>query len=109
MKKYLYIIILLALVAAGLYLYFVAGNQLRAWRGGITGSDYAAKLYGDYSVIGQSCQGEDSNDDGYITCNFRLRSSVSAEEKTLILQCPTFWKSYMGTSCKENGFTINNQ
>ncbi len=92
-----------------MYTYFVAGNQLRAWRGTTTGSDYVAKLYGDYTIIGNSCQGEDSNDDGYITCNFRLKSNEAANEKTLILQCPTFWKSYMGTSCKENGFTINSQ
>ena len=51
---------------------------------------------------------EDSNADGYVTCNFRLKSS-SGSEKTITLQCPTFIKSFLGTSCKEVGFTINQQ
>ncbi len=112
MKKYLYILVLLALVVAGLYGYFVAGNNLRSWRAISTGTTYASKLYSDYTILGNSCQGEDSDNNGYVTCNFRLRSvdiNNASPEKTITLQCPTFIKSYMGTSCKEVGFTINQQ
>ncbi len=107
MKKYLFLIILLALIAGGLYAYFILGNQLRAARGEVTGKDYVAKLYSDYSIAGSSCQGEDTNNDGYVTCNFRLKEKVSAVEKTITLQCPTLIKSFMATSCKEVGITLN--
>jgi hypothetical protein len=107
MKKYLFLLVAILLIVAGLYMYFVAGNQLRSVRGLSKGGDYISKLYSDYTVVGKSCQGEDSDADGYITCNFRLKSNQGGAEKTSILQCPTFLKSYMGTSCKESGFTIN--
>lgn len=119
MKKYFYILILLVLVVAGLYGYFIAGNNLRSWRAVSTGTRYAGEVYSDYTVMGKSCQGEDSDNNGYVTCNFRLKptsqlnsSEISINqnsEKTITLQCPTFIKSYMGTSCKEMGFSINGQ
>lgn len=109
MKKYFYFFIVLLVILIGLYSYFVAGNQLRAWRGESMGADFVQKLYGDYSILGKSCQGEDSNSDGYITCNFRLKANSDNAEKVITLQCPTFIKSYTGTSCKEQGFTINEQ
>jgi hypothetical protein len=112
MKKYLYIFILSAVIVAGLYGYFVAGNNLRAWRALHTGSTYVEKLYSDYTVLGKNCQGEDSDSNGYVTCNFRLKpvdANNTSPEKTITLQCPTFIKSYMGTSCKEMGFVINGQ
>ncbi len=107
MKKYLFLLVATLLIVAGFYMYFIAGNQLRSARGLVKGDEYIAKLYGDYTVVGRNCQGEDTNLDGYVTCNFRLKSNQDKMEKTTILQCPTFIKSYMGTSCKESGFTVN--
>ncbi len=114
MKKYLFLLGVILLIVAGFYMYFIAGNQLRSARGLVKGGEYIAKLYGDYTVVGKNCQGEDTNLDGYVTCNFRLKYTAKENmfgdlipEKTTILQCPTFIKSYMGTSCKESGFTIN--
>lgn len=107
MKKYLFLIILLALIAGGLYAYFILGNQMRSSRGISIGKEYAMKMYSDYTVAGSNCQGEDTNNDGYVTCNFRLKEKVSGAEKTITLQCPTFIKSYMATSCKEAGITLN--
>lgn len=107
MKKYLFLLVAILLIVAGLYMYFIAGNQLRSARGLAKGDEYISKLYSDYTIVGKNCQGEDSNMDGYVTCNFRLKSNQDSIEKTTILQCPTFIKSYMGTSCKESGFTIN--
>ena len=112
-----HILILLVVIVAGLYGYFIAGNSLRSWRANQTGSSYVTKLYSDYAVMGKSCQGEDSDNNGYVTCNFRLKSTTQntdntnnpMSEKTITLQCPTFIKSYMGTSCKEMGFSINGQ
>jgi hypothetical protein len=64
-------------------------------------------MYSDYTIAGESCQGEDTNGDSYITCNFRLKENTNGAEKTITLQCPTFIKSYIGTSCKEVGITLN--
>ncbi len=107
MKKYLFLIVILLLITGGLYTYFILGNQMRSTRGISIGKDYASKMYSDYAVAGSNCQGEDTNNDGYVTCNFRLKEKVSAVEKTITLQCPTFIKSYMATSCKEVGITLN--
>jgi uncharacterized protein (UPF0333 family) len=107
MKKYIFLFIILILIGLGLYAYFILGNQMRSVRGLDSGKEYVAKMYSDYSIAGNNCQGEDSNDDGYITCNFRLKEKVSGNEKTVNLQCPTFIKSYLATSCKEVGITIN--
>ncbi len=107
MKKYLFLIILLALVTGAFYSYFILGNQMRSARGITLGTEYSTKMYGDYSVAGENCQGEDTNNDGYVTCNFRLKENTSGLEKTINLQCPTFVKSFMATSCKEIGITIN--
>jgi hypothetical protein len=104
MKKIFGVILSLIIVAAGLYSYFILGNQMRASRGLMKGGEYASKMYSDYAIVGKNCQGEDSNGDGYITCNFRLKSA--SNEKTITLQCPTFIKSFMATSCKEQGIVI---
>lgn len=105
MKKILGAALALIILAAGLYSYFILGNQMRASRGISKGEEYASKMYADYAIVGKNCQGEDSNSDGYITCNFRLKSATN--EKTVTLQCPTFIKSFMATSCKEQGIVIS--
>lgn len=105
MKKILGVALALIILVAGLYSYFILGNQMRASRGISKGEEYASKMYGDYAIVGKNCQGEDSNGDGYITCNFRLKSATN--EKTVTLQCPTFIKSFMATSCKEQGIVIS--
>lgn len=106
MKKFIYIFLFIALIAFGFYAYFILGNQSRSWRAAAQGKDYVTKMYNDYSVAGNSCQGEDSDKDGYVTCNFRLKS-LDSIEKTITLQCPTFVKSFMATNCKEQGIVLN--
>ncbi len=107
MKKYLFLIILILIIISSFYVYFIGSNQVRAERGLAKGSDYITKMYNDYSIAGQNCQGEDTNGDSYITCNFRLKENTTLVEKTITLQCPTFIKSYLATSCKEVGLTLN--
>ena len=92
------------------YAYFILGNQARSTRCLQKGKEYAVKMYSDYQIVGENCQGEDSDSNGYVTCNFRLKKSgLPDQEKTITLQCPTFIKSFMATSCKEQGIVINNQ
>lgn len=108
-KKYIVSAIVLALFIFGFYAYFILGNQARSTRGIQKGREYAMKMYSDYQIVGENCQGEDSDSNGYVTCNFRLKQSSTSQERTIVLQCPTFVKSFMATSCKEQGMVINNQ
>lgn len=109
-KKYFAILVMLFIVTAGFYAYFILGNQARSTRCLQKGKEYAVKMYSDYQIVGENCQGEDSDSNGYVTCNFRLKKSgLPDQEKTITLQCPTFIKSFMATSCKEQGIVINNQ
>ncbi len=108
-KKYIAAGITFFVITGGLYAYFILGNQARASRALTQGREYTSKMYGDYTIAGQNCQGEDSDNNGYVTCNFRIKQNSGVVEKTITLQCPTFIKSFMATSCKEQGVTINNQ
>ena len=109
LKKYPIGIVVIAIVAFIFYAYFILGNQARSMRALTKGGQYVATMYGEYSVLGKSCQGEDTDKNSYVTCNFRLKNQTLGNEKTITLQCPTFIKSFLATSCKEQGITINNQ
>ncbi len=108
-KAYSKAIAVVAILLGFLYSYFILGNQLRSARGISKGGEYITKMYGDYTKVGENCQGEDTNGDGYVTCNFRVKQINGPLEKTITLQCPTFIKSFLATSCKEQGITLNQQ
>ncbi|NBV77318.1 hypothetical protein EBR66_04105 [bacterium] len=72
------------------------------------GESFVQKLYAEYSIVGQSCQGEDTDNDTYVSCDFRL-VSPQKEERVVHLQCPTVWKSLLGNSCKESRLIIPQQ
>ena len=80
-KKYIVSAIVLALFILGFYAYFILGNQARSTRGIQKGREYAMKMYSDYQIVGENCQGEDSDSNGYVTCNFRLKQSSTSQEK----------------------------
>ena len=63
---------------------------------------YVANLYSEYHLIGKNCQGEDTNADTYVSCDVRIQKGEdTSTEKVLNLSCPTLWKSYTGSTCKE--------
>jgi hypothetical protein len=108
-KTYSFILVVVVIFVIAFYSYFILGNQARSTRALTKGGQYVATMYGDYAVAGKSCQGEDSDNNGYVTCNFRIKKGEPAQEKTITLQCPTFIKSFLATSCKEQGIVINQQ
>ena len=109
MKVYGGAVLVILFVVASFYSYFILGNQARSTRALEKGREYASKMYNDYRVAGENCQGEDTDNNGYVTCNFRLKGTTNGTERTITLQCPTFIKSFMATSCKEQGIVINGQ
>lgn len=106
LKKYFYIIIILVALAFSFYAYFILGNQMRSWRALSESRMYVTKMYSEYFVMGQVCQGEDTDNDGYVSCDLRIKSSQ--REDVINLQCPTLLKSYLGTSCKESRLMLTN-
>ncbi len=89
------------IVVGGLFL--GASILLRSTRASVAqnrGEAFVAKLYAEYTIAGKSCQGEDTDGDSYVSCDFRLKNPTDAE-RIVHLQCPTMWKALLGNSCKE--------
>ena len=103
MKKYL--LLFIVLLIAFIYGYFIGIKNIQTHVATTDGNKYAAKMYSDYSIVGESCQGEDTDGDSYVSCDFRLKNA-SASEKILHLQCPTIMKSLTGSVCKEYRISI---
>jgi hypothetical protein len=108
MKKY--ILIALCVIALGfigsIYFYFVGVKSVRANVATSDGKEYIQKMYGEYVIVGTSCQGEDTDGDSYVSCDFRIKNA-SNEERVIHLQCPTVFKSYTGSVCKEYRLTLS--
>jgi hypothetical protein len=80
-------------------------RQVRADRAQVRGNVFVQKLYAEYTIAGQSCQGEDTDGDNYVSCDYRLKNPAG-EERVIHLQCPTIWKSLIGNSCKESRLVL---
>ena len=101
MKKYLYLFLFL-IVLAGAFLFYVSSrtlvNDIRANRAAKIGEKYIQKVYKEYAVLGEICQDVDTDEDGYVSCTFRIGKENT--EKEVNLQCPTYFKSFIGNECK---------
>ena len=108
MKKFIFLFILIAGVCFAGYVYSVIFiKDLRSARAETMSAKYVSNLYNEYSIIGQNCQGEDTNNDSYVSCDIRIQiGQDTATQKVLILSCPTMWKSYTGNTCKESRVAI---
>jgi flagellar basal body-associated protein FliL len=113
MKKIIYLIILILLIIGvfGGYVYSkILLKDIVGGRAETMSAKFVANLYNDYTIIGKNCQGEDTNADGYVSCDVRIRKGEDlTTERTLNLQCPTLWKSYTGSTCKESRLAIPGQ
>ena len=100
MKKYTLLGMILVVLVGALYFYVIGIKKIQTWVSVRDGEKYTVKMYSDYSVVGNSCQGEDTDGDTYVSCDFRIKNASSIE-KVLHLQCPTMLKSLTGSVCKE--------
>lgn len=107
MKK-LAVILLIILAAGTFFAYAIVSREIRANIAQSRGDAFIAKLYADYATQGKSCQGEDTDGDGYVSCDFRI-TNASGQERIVHLQCPTIWKTLLGGSCKEARAVISTQ
>lgn len=105
MKKYTLIGMILIVLLGGFYFYVVGIKKMQTWVSVRDGEKYTMKMYSDYSVMGNSCQGEDTDGDTYVSCDFRIKNIIN-EEKILHLQCPIMMKSFTGSVCKEYRLTL---
>lgn len=101
----MYILIFILVIGLGIAGYFgpiILYKNFQANRAVTMSEKYVANLYSEYHVIGKNCQGEDTNVDTYVSCDIRIQKGEEiATEKVLNLSCPTLWKSYTGSTCKE--------
>lgn len=107
MKKYLYLLLGICVIALAGYSYVASitfTNNIRAHRAERVGEKYIAKVYKEYTLLGEVCQGVDTDSNGYVSCTFRV--GKDALEKEINLQCPTYIKSFLGNECKATQMVI---
>lgn len=109
MKKTLSIIIFLVVCGGLIASYFFSitfMNTIRAHRAEKIGHVYIEKVYKEYTILGELCQGVDTDSNGYVSCTFRIGKGET--EKEVNLQCPTYIKSFLGNECKATQMVLPN-
>jgi hypothetical protein len=106
MKKFsalamLLLMIVVIIMAGGTIL----SKKVRASFAERAGTAFIERLYAEYTILGQNCQGEDTDGDAYVSCDMRIKNP-SHEERVVHLQCPTIVKSIFGSTCKESRIVI---
>jgi hypothetical protein len=66
--------------------------------------DYVRSMYPGWAVQGKSVMPFDSNDDGYVSVDVRIKNTKTDEERTLYLECAKAFK--MNQGCKERNTTL---
>lgn len=97
LRKIKWLFILAAILAAVIFVASTVGvNKLRSLRAQAQVDNFIGSLYPTQSVVGKVCQGEDTDNDSYVSCAV----TITSRENPLSVQCPTIFKSYMGTTCR---------
>lgn len=107
MRK-LAVFLFVVLAVGAFFAYAILSREVRSRIAESRGDAFIAELYADYATLGKSCQGEDTDGDGYVSCDFRIMNA-SQNERIVHLQCPTIWKTLLGGSCKEARAVISTQ
>jgi hypothetical protein len=108
MKKGIIItLICIGLIILGYFGFLNGTSAIRAKRAQSMGHKYIQEVYQDYTLVGEHCQGIDTDADGYVSCDFRI--TKNEQERIVNLQCPTISKSFIGSSCKESRIPVMGQ
>ncbi len=96
-RKIKWLFILAAFLAVVIFVASTVGiNKLRSLRAQAQVDNFIGSLYPAQAVVGKVCQGEDTDNDSYVSCAV----TITGRENPLSVQCPTIFKSYMGTTCR---------
>jgi flagellar basal body-associated protein FliL len=102
MKTFFILLLLIIIIAGGYIGSVLLIKDMRGSRAETMTQKYVANLYKEYSIVGINCQGEDTDGDSYVSCDVRLRIGDDRNTDTVrYLSCPTMWKSFTGSTCKE--------
>ena len=103
MNKFIITLVLILIILGGGYFgILIVSKDLRSSRAETMSAYYISNLFSEYHIIGKNCQGEDTNNDSYVSCDIRIQKGDDiSTEKVINLSCPTMWKSYTGSTCKE--------
>lgn len=66
--------------------------------------EYVANLYPGWTVEGKVTKDFDSNGDGYVSSDVRIKNATTGEEKTLALDCAKAMS--FNTGCKQRTLSI---
>jgi hypothetical protein len=102
------IIVSLGVIILCAFLYLASAIGIREVRAHVAqnrGESFIQKLYADYTILGKNCQGEDTDGDSYVSCDFRI-TNTAHDERVVHLQCPDISKSLIGNTCKESRLTL---
>lgn len=101
------VFLVLAVVAIGavFFGFAILSKTVRGMIAENRGTSFIGDLYAEYAIVGGNCQGEDTDDDSYVSCDFRIRNPAN-DERVVHLQCPTIWKTILGNTCKETRFIV---
>lgn len=100
LRKIKWLLILAVILAIAIFIGSTVGvNKLRSIRATSEAKSYVSKLYPGYAIGGSVCQGEDTDGDTYVSCDLNIGNNT--ENRVINIQCPTIWKSFLGTSCKQ--------
>jgi ABC-type phosphate/phosphonate transport system permease subunit len=92
-----WVIIFAAVLAVAIFFASTVGvNKLRSARAGAQVTDFIGALYPSSTIVGKVCQGEDTDNDGYVSCAV----TITSRENPLSVQCPTIMASFLGTTCR---------
>jgi ABC-type phosphate/phosphonate transport system permease subunit len=92
-----WVVIFAAVLAIVIFFASTIGiNKLRSARAGAQVTDFVSALYPSSTIVGKVCQGEDTDNDSYVSCAV----TISSRENPLSVQCPTIVASYLGTTCR---------
>jgi hypothetical protein len=97
LRKIKWLFVLALILAIAIFVGSTVGvNKLRSLRAQVQVDNFIASLYPTQQVVGKVCQGEDTDNDSYVSCAV----TITSRENPLSVQCPTIIKSYMGTTCR---------
>lgn len=97
LRKIKWLFILATILAVVIFVAATFGvNKLRSLRAEAQVHNFIASLYPAQAVVGKVCQGEDTDNDSYVSCAV----TITNRENPLSVQCPTIFKSYLGTTCR---------